>query len=570
MLFRIRPIQLLMRFEDDEFAIVDMVVANESLEVPQEPIEQEGPSSEEPNFAITSHQVEIVVAGQNNDAFAGGLNQSQMEAANEVTSTFQSVIPAEAHQVVLPEVYQVVLPEAVETAAPQAQVVEPHLYDVSSGSELEMSDADYEHINEFFEERNITEIPPAAYGSGYQSILNDPVSIASLGYEPALPAIQKLGDSVFKVEEGLGAGQSVGFEMEMVSIPGMRHVPRADKIAVSFDVDIGAAEEHVQLLRDNNVKAWVDHNEKMEDDIQYRTEFNHARAETGFAPITKEFYEFADDILKKNGVEQGIENPNVTRMLAYDEDRGLMVKMGTVLTGPIHDAFDRWKYPPEGPDLLGKVLDVAPAIIIGVITAGVGAAIAAEVMVASTAATSAAAAGAAAETSAMASVGSFATEIGVSQAGLGNVISAGLQGAINGNFDPTSLVIAAYAPGAQSGLTQGLASATQMSGAVASAISSSVVSAGVQAIRTGEVDLEQMVANAAQGAALNSIESGITGQVGQEYQNLVHFGVQSAAELATGANLENVLIHQAGGTLIAAAAGNPNKIPIGKASGEEP
>ena len=64
--------------------------------------------------------------------------------------------------------------------------------------------------------------------------------------------------------------------------------------------------------------------------------------------ITKEFFEFADDILKKHGVQQGIENPTVARMLAYDEDRGLMVKVGTVLTGPMHDAFDRWKYPPEG------------------------------------------------------------------------------------------------------------------------------------------------------------------------------------------------------------------------------
>ncbi len=157
---------------------------------------------------------------------------------------------------------------------------------------------------------------------------------------------------------------------------------------------------------------------------------------------------------------------------------------------------------------MGKVLDIAPAIIIGVITAGVGSAIAAEVMIASTAATSA--------------------------------------------------------------LAQGLVSATQMSGAVASAISSSVVGAGVQLIRTGDVNLEQMIANAAQGAVLNTIEAGITQQVGQEYQNLAHFGVQTAAELAAGAKLENALIHQTGGALIAAAGGNPNKIPIGKASGEGP
>jgi hypothetical protein len=283
--------------------------------------------------------------------------------------------------------------------------------------------------------------------------LTDSRAMASLDLQPISVALAEHGDSAFKLQEGsimINGMNGHGLEMGRVQIPGT--------------VELGTHGDLREIRANRNASVIDAHNERLQTDQQFAADWYHTRALAGVASVTKDFYEFADDILKKNGVDGGMTDPKVANVVGYSEEKGVVVRVGSVFTNQLMNAYQN-KYDADNASFMEKY---GFMIVLGVMTGAIGSGIAA--------------------TAAAANSGVLATAVEVlGEKAVAGTISSALNGALTGNFNFESLAISAFTGAVTNGLTDTIVKADIFSADTSALAARVLVNTGADLLQNGDL-----------------------------------------------------------------------------------
>jgi hypothetical protein len=283
--------------------------------------------------------------------------------------------------------------------------------------------------------------------------LTDSRAVASLQLKPLVEGLVVHGDSAFKLQEGqllINGFNGHGMEMGRVDIPGT--------------VELGTNTDLKEIRANRNAGIVDAHNERLRTDEQYAADWYHTRALAGVAPVTKGFYDFADGILKRNGVDEGMTDPKVAHLVGYSDDKGVVVRVGSVFTNQLMDAYQN-KWSADHASFMDKY---GSTIVLGVMTAGIGS-------------------GLAAAAAANGGLLAGAVEV-IGERAVAGLISSGLNGAITGNLNFESLAIAAVAGAATNGMTNTILRTELFSADTSALVARSLVNAGADLLQNGDLE----------------------------------------------------------------------------------
>ncbi len=414
--------------------------------------EKTAPPSEVPSNEDFVRQTYQNILGREADAEGASFWQHALESGHSREQIIAGFKNSEEYQALHPELAR------HHEHEPAAQIPEQS-HATSNPSHVEQA-VEVQHAHPVVSQPPVAEEPshqPIHQSNGFDMHampLTNAKAVASLELKPVADGLAQHGDSAFKLEEGhimINGMNGHGLEMGRVQIPGT--------------VELGTNTDLKEIRANRNASVINAHNERLQTDEQYAADWYHTRALAGVASVTKDFYEFADGILKRNGVEQGMTDPKMSHLVGYSEEKGVVVRVGSVFTNQLMDAYQN-KYDADRASFMDKH---GFMVVLSVMTAAVGSGIG----------------GAAAANGGGGLLAGAVETLG--EKAVAGVISSGLNGALTGNLDAKSLAVSAVAGAATNSLSNSIIKTDMFSADTSALVAKSIVNVGADLLKNGDL-----------------------------------------------------------------------------------